>query len=69
MKICFIEKIIQVDIVDRYVLTIVFSWRKELYNKQKTTDILLNIINYMDRNSNEPGKHFYKTYECSVCLD
>ena len=34
--------------------------RKELDNKQKTIDNLLNTINYMHRNSNEPGNNFYK---------
>ena len=49
-----------------YVLTIGFFTkksilRKELDNKQKTIDNLLSIINYMLRNSNEPGNNFYKT--------
>ena len=35
--------------------------RKELDNKQKTIDNLLNIINCMHRNSSQPGNNFYKT--------
>ena len=34
--------------------------RKELDNKQKTIDNLLNIITHMYRNSNEPGNNFYE---------
>ena len=34
--------------------------RKELDNKHKIIDNLLNIINYIHRNSNEPGKNLYK---------
>ena len=34
--------------------------RKELDNKQKTIDNLLNIINHMCGNSNEPGNNFYE---------
>ena len=34
---------------------------KELDNKQKPIDNLLNIINYMRRNSDKPGKNFYET--------
>ena len=34
--------------------------RKELDNKQKKIDNLLNIISYMHRNTNEPGNNFYK---------
>ena len=37
-----------------------FFLRKELENKQKTIDNLLN-INYMHPNSNEPGNNSYKT--------
>ena len=49
-----------------YVLTIGFFTkksilRKELDNKQKTIDNLLSIINYMLRNSNEPGNNLCKT--------
>ena len=54
------------DLVVMYVLPIGFFTkksilRKELDNKQKTIDNLLSIINYMLRNSNEPGNNFYKT--------
>ena len=35
--------------------------RKELDDKQKAIDNLLNIINHMYRNSNEPGNNFYET--------
>ena len=34
---------------------------KVLDNKQKSIGNLLNIINYMHRNSNEPGNNFYET--------
>ena len=48
-----------------YVMTIasfkkIFFLRKELDNKQKTINNLLNIINYMHRHSNEPGNNFSK---------
>ena len=47
-----------------YVLTSGFSrspfLRKKPDNKQKTTDNLLNVINCMHRDSNEPGNNFYK---------
>ena len=54
-----------------YVLTIGFFTkksilRKELDNKQKTTDNSLSIINYMLRNSNEPGNNFYKTTNAQI---
>ena len=39
----------------------VFFLRKELDNKQKTIDNLLNIINSMHRNSDEAGNNFYET--------
>ena len=42
------------------VCTEVLLLRKELGNKQKTIDNLLNIINYMHRNSNKPANNFYK---------
>ena len=47
-----------------YVLTSGFSrspfLRKKPDNKQKTIDNLLNVINCMHRDSNEPGNNFYK---------
>ena len=39
----------------------VFFLRKELDNKQKTIGNLLNIINSMQRNSDEAGNNFYET--------
>ena len=45
---------------DKFFHQEVLFLRKELDNKQKTTDNLLNIINYMPRNSNESGSNFYK---------
>ena len=35
--------------------------RKELDNKQKTINNLLNVVNYKHKNSNEPGNDFYET--------
>ena len=34
---------------------------KQLDNKQKTINNLLNVVNYMHKNSNEPGNNSYKT--------
>ena len=49
-----------------YVLTIIFFYeeifilRKELAHKQKTSDNLLKIINYMHTNSNKSGENIHK---------
>ena len=45
---------------DRIFHEEVLFLRRELDNKQKTIDSLLNIINYMHTNSNKSGENIYK---------